>query len=544
MESKRCRCSLIRYTIAENDMAMLRFLTEIGNSLPKTESDDKSLKAFTCSKHDYNFAVRLGRTEMIGHLIAATGASMSLQKLVDTSAVVVQEKPKYYQGLSVYGKKRKDWAEQQRGNMWAPIENIVPPLLAVAMQGNLETTEYFMGDAPLRRYKEYAAANKDDERIKILSLAEGGIDKVLSTWLEERNDFAIHMAVMSKPRRDASNPLLDFLIQRMPENIDVKTSSGVTPLQLAFQLNRLYAAKTLIAAGANQATRNRMGENLIHTIAGANRSDPVALRASLHLLEQSLIPSMLVERCARSPVGALTPLAFWIRQCGVPEDDPEIFQILLKHSKGADLEIMDGAGDYPLGILVQSKSFSVTESVIKYNPALIYKENAMGMTILDIVDNAYLRERLNSPPSIDHPRFVSVINRNAADFQPERQDKVSSTTAARNWKMVHEAASLRSGKKQLVSLFDANEVAKRLAAQQQELNERRYYSGARRGASLRRREKMESLDEVGRRLDRAYNFKQWDLMAFKKEFVQGKEAEAEEEEAEAEVAEEGGDFDD
>jgi ankyrin repeat protein len=533
-ESKRCRWSLIRYTIAENDMAMLRFLTEIGNSLAKTEADDEGLQVFTCSKSDYDFAVRLGRTEMIGHLIAATGAGIPLQKLVDNSGVVVQEKPKYYQGLSVHGKKRKDWAEQRRGSRWAPVEKILPPLLAVALEGNLESTEYFMGDAPLRRYKEFAAANKDDQRVKTLSLAEGGIDRVLSTWLIEGNEFAIHMAVMSEPRKDGSNPLLDFLIQRMPENIDTKTSSGVTPLQIAFELNRLYAAKTLIAAGANQATRNRVGENLIHTMLRANHSDALALRAGLHLLEQSLIPGMLVQRCARSPVGSLTPLAFWIRQRSPIENDPEIFQILLERSRGADLEIMDGAGDYPLGVLVQSKNFHITETLIKYNPALIYKENAMGMTILDIVDNAYLHERLNDPPSTEYPRHVSVMDRNAAEFQPGRQDSVPETTATRNWRIVHEAASLRPGKRQLVSLFDVNEVAKRLASQPREPNEQTHYSGGRRGATERGERDLESLDDVGRHLHWAYGFKKWDLPAFKKEFLHGKGEEKEAEEGEHE----------
>jgi ankyrin repeat protein len=529
-ELKRCRWSLIRYAIAKNDMAMLRFLTEIGNSLAKTETEDESLKVFTCSQSDYDFVVRLGRTEMIGHLIAATGAGVPLQKLVETSGVVVQEKPKYYQGLSVHGQKRKDWAEQRRGNRWAQVENILPPLLAVALEGNLESTEYFMGDAPLRRYKEYAAANKDDERIRALSLAEGGIDEVLLSWLEERIEFAIHMAVMSKPRKDGSSPLLDFLIRCMPENIDVKTSNGVTPLQLAFQLKRLYAARTLIAAGANQATRNRMGENLIHTILRASCSEPDVIRASLHLLEQSLIPSMLVERCTRSPVGGLTPLSLWIRHYRVPEIDPEVFQILLEYSKGADLEIMDGAGDYPLGVLAQSTNFSTTEAVIKHNPALIYKENAVGMTIVDIVDNAYLRERLASPPPIDHDRPVSVMDRNAADFQPQKEGSVSQTTAARNWSIVHEAASLRPGKRQLVSLFEANEVAKRLAAQQRELNERKQTAVVRRGAM------RETVDDFGRQVGRANTFKKWDLIAFKKEFVprKGDEKEAEDDEDEAE----------
>ncbi len=512
MESNRCRWSLIRYAIAENDMRMLQFLIELGNDLAKRKADDDSLKIFTCSQSDFDFAVRLGRTEMTGHLIAATGSSIPLQKLADTSGVTVQEKPKYYQGLSVYGKKRKDWADQGRGITRAPVEESHPPLLSVAFEGNPDSTEYFMGDAPLRRYQEFAAANKDDKRIKILTQAEGGVEKVLSTWLNARTNLAIHMAVMSKPRKDGSNPSLDLLIRNMPENIDAKNSSGITPLQLAFQLNRLYAARTLIAAGANQATRNRMGENLVHTIVQANSKDPDLLRAALCLLDQSLIPPMLLQRCAGPEIGSFTPLTLWIYNSTSFSTGPEILHILLEHSKGADLEIMDGAGDYPLNYLVRNDRFELTESVISYNPSLLYKENAMGLTPLEIVDNAYLRDRMDRAPSIAQGHSSAVIERSATEFLPKNKTRDRESNAIWNWTIVHEAGSLNPGKRQLVSLFDANEVAKRLAAQQRARSEGEVAVDA--------NDASETGDEVEQWMSKASGFRKWDAEAFKKEFVE------------------------
>ncbi|KAF7508657.1 hypothetical protein GJ744_009049 [Endocarpon pusillum] len=525
MESNRCRWSLIRYTIAKNDMAMLNFLTEIGNGLARSKADDESLKVFTCSKSDFDLAVRLGRTEMIGHFLAATGACLPLQKLVDTSGVVIQEKPKYYQGLSVYGKKRKDWAEWGRGLMRAPLKEAVPPLLSVIFEGNLESTEYFLGDAPLRRYKEFAAANKDDKRIRVLDLAEGGIDQVLSKWLTDRNHIAIHMAVMAKPRKDGSNPTLEFLIRHMPEAIDAKSSTGITPLQLAFQLDRLYAAKTLIAAGANQATRNRMGENLLHTILNADiSSEPKVLRAALGLLEPSLIPTMLLERCSSTGVGSLTPLAFWIHNSAVDDTDAEVVQVLLEYSKGADLEIMDGAGDYPLHHLVRGDRSNLIEGIISYNPSLLYKENAMGMTVLDIVDNVYLRDRMDHPPSAErHSHATSFVHLDPARFLPENRNKVSESNAVKNWRIVHEAARLRPGRRQLVSLSDANEVAKRLAAQQREKSAQRADAGGRYNEYVRSKEG----DEFEQWIGRAQGFRPWDLERFSNESIEkrGKEEE-------------------
>jgi ankyrin repeat protein len=513
-ESNRCRWSLIRHAIAKNDMPMLQFLIDLGNGLAKSQADDGKLKIFRCSPSDYDFAVRLGRTEMIGHLIAATGANIPLQKLVDTSGVTVQEKPRYYQGLSVYGRKRKDWADEGRGITRAPVEEEHPPLLSVTFEGNLESTEYHMSDAPLRRYQEFAIANQDVKSIKILVQAPGGMDKVLSTWLSGRNNLAIHMAVMSKPKRGGSNPSLDFLIRNMPENIDARATSGITPLQLAFRLNRLYAAKTLIAAGANQATRNRMGENLIHSIIQANSSDAAVLCAALALLDQSLIPTMLVERCATTEVGLMTPLALWIRNGRMHNAGPEILQVILEYSKGADLEIMDGAGDYPLNFLVRSGHFTLTESILKYNPSLLYKENAIGMTPLDIVDNAYLRDRVDHPPSVvQNSHVLSIVDQNPADFLPENEDKLLDNNVVKNWRTVHKAANLRPGRRQLASLLDANEVAKGLVVSQKVKSEKPRNVG----------KDICKEDEVGQWMSKAEQFRKRDLDAFKREFVDKKE---------------------
>lgn len=526
-ESYRCRWSLIRYAIAKNDMPMLQLLTDIGNGLAKSKADDSNLKVFGCSESDYEFALRLGRTVMVGHLIATTGANIPLDKLVDTSGVTIQEKPKYYQGLSVYGKKRKDWAEQGRGiTRQAGIE-AHPPLLSAIFEGNLESTEYFMGDAPLRRSQEFVAANRGDPRIKSLSQADGGINEVLSTWLLARNNLAIHMAVMSKPPKRGSHPTLEYLIREMPENIDAKSSSGTTPLHLAFQLNRLYAAKILISSGANQATRNRKGENLVHSILEANRSKPDALRIALALLEPSLISSMLLERCSSNDIGSLTPLSFWIHTTSFDNNSNsslEILQILFHYSKGADLEIMDGAGDYPLNFLVRSGFFRITEPVIRYNPSLLFRENATGMTPLDIVDNAYLRDRIENPPSVAHDSpNVSIVDRSPADFVAEDEDARWENNAMKNWKIVHKAASLRSGKRHLVSLFDANEVAKRLANQQRETRDRE--EAGRAGQDGR---EISAGDEVEQWMAKATAFRKYDLKAFLREHGKKTDKEADE----------------
>lgn len=519
-ESNRNSRSLVVYAIAQNDMGMLQFLTELGNNLAKRKADDGSPKVFSCSQSDYKFAVSLGRTDMIGHLIKTAGPDIPWQNLADSSGVDVQEKPEYYQGLSVYGKKRKDWADEGRGITRIPDGKGHPPLLSVIFEGNLEAIEYFMSEAPLRRYQEFVASHKDDKRVKILTQAEGGIEKILSTWLDARNNLAIHMAVMSHPQEDGSHPSLDFLIQKMPECIDAKSTSGMTPLQLAFHLNRLYAARTLIAAGANQTTRNRMGKNLIHTILLSNSSDPNLLQATLSLLDQSLIPTMLLERCATSDLGSLTPLLLWI-QTGSHDEitGPQILHILLSYSQGSDLEIMDGTGDYPLHTLVRTRHFSLTEAVIRYKPELLYKENAMGMTPIDVLENMYLRAQMDDPPSISYMIFQDdIVCTLPKTFDPDYKP-YTETKEVTNRRIVQEgmaAAGIGARKRQLVSLLDANEVAKRLAKQQREKVEREARENERDNAAGDEGEYLR--DEVDDWMYLAQQLEKKDLEAFKREF--------------------------
>ena len=84
-------------------------------NLLASKDDDDASKVFNISAADFDFALRLGRIELIGEIIKTTGAGIPLNSMAKSSGVQVEEKPKYYQGLTVYGKKRQDWAEAWSG---------------------------------------------------------------------------------------------------------------------------------------------------------------------------------------------------------------------------------------------------------------------------------------------------------------------------------------------------------------------------------------------------------------------------------------------
>ena len=69
------------------------------------------------------------------------------------------------------------------GNMQVN-EDKRPPLLRAAHGGCLDSVEWFMSDAPMRRYKEFAEANKHDKRIRTLEESGKGFDKMIGKWLD------------------------------------------------------------------------------------------------------------------------------------------------------------------------------------------------------------------------------------------------------------------------------------------------------------------------------------------------------------------------
>lgn len=67
------------------------------------EADSTS---FTLDEGTFRYIVEKGRVDMLKEVIRHTGAGIPLDHLVKRSGVEMKEKPRYYPGLSVYGKKR------------------------------------------------------------------------------------------------------------------------------------------------------------------------------------------------------------------------------------------------------------------------------------------------------------------------------------------------------------------------------------------------------------------------------------------------------
>nr|OQO24706.1 hypothetical protein B0A51_08620 [Rachicladosporium sp. CCFEE 5018] len=484
--------NLLEFAVYSNDLELLSFLLDLGEHFTKhgkaaeAKSEDAQSSAYAVSGTLFTYAIEANNPPIIAELAKRCAAGLPLNKFAKKSGVELPEKPKYYQGLSVAGRKRKDWAARGRETTnYAPVEDEKPPLLVAANAGALESVEWFLSDAPLRCYKEFAKTHgATDKRLQRLSEAKGGFEGAVKKFLDARNHLAIHCCVLGKPTKD-SLEVLKYLIEVMPDAVDAKALDGSTPLLLAFSYYRHEAAKVLLRAGADQTSRDKLGRNLIHRIVHGmdleKEKHLPKIRKMLDLIDPRLLPSMFEERCSVHP-GSLTPLALWLQNYSTRTWDVKVLKMLLEYSKGTDLDQINGSGDTPLHHMVRKDMTDFARVVIAKQPGLVYRENATGRTPYEMSQDAELASSCEGPPQLHyrqtgyHPYVGShhyqSITAVAPDwFTPAVQErKRGEKDDGGVWELVRNTKKTLDergeGKRRLVSLNEANEVAKRLADRQ------------------------------------------------------------------------------
>lgn len=178
--------SLLKFSVMTENMDMFRFIMQLGaEQQALLAEDDDDQKCFSVDAGVFQAALSFGRVTMLAEMIKASGVGIPLNDLIKKSGIELKSKPKYYQGLSVGGKKRADWA-QPPGETTHVAEETTPPLLQAARFGSIDSVEWFMSNAPMRRYKEFAEANKQDKRIKTLESGKG-FEKTIGTWLSAQS---------------------------------------------------------------------------------------------------------------------------------------------------------------------------------------------------------------------------------------------------------------------------------------------------------------------------------------------------------------------
>lgn len=189
------RSSLVQYAILANDVKLLRFLYQIAEEQAVHFPNEPISPTVALTQDNFDRAIRMGRTTILGEMIKQTGVGIPLDHLVETSGLKLpEEKPEYYQGLNVGGKKNARWAQAGNpngGNYIYKARETTPPLLKAARFGNLECVQWFLSDLPITKYLEFAAANENDKRVVALSKSDLGFKGTATKWLNMRRKYTI-----------------------------------------------------------------------------------------------------------------------------------------------------------------------------------------------------------------------------------------------------------------------------------------------------------------------------------------------------------------
>ena len=514
--------NMIEIALVRNDIHALSALLDLSEEFTDKVGEPHTADRNVADGHiTVQRALHFGKPHLLAELIKRTAVGVSIDKLaLEHKANDTTEKSKYYQGLNVNGRKRKDWADAGRNS--AGMDHTgpqTPPLLMASYHGSLEQVEWFMSDTPLRCYKQFEQTHQDDKRLQRLSQVPGGFEGMVKRFMNTRSQLAIHCCI-ARHQTAESIEMLKYLVKAIPDGLESRSADGMTPLLLAYRTHNLEAVKILLDCGADQTVRDKEGMNVLHQITATTATfmvDLTHVRNLIETIDKRLISGMCLQRCSRSP-GSLTPLALIVAQhYGSNEIRVDMARLILEYSQGAELGLLNGEGHTPLHVVARTDPtqichhhFKLASVLAEHRPELVAWENATGKSPLEMVeDNTLARKCSNiisgpnkrarrtaygrgadsitdfSPqsflkPTIDNTKALEDLDINldcdvgvSSSQRVERLERLLQDTQA---KLDAEG----KGKRRLVTLNEASEVARRLAAVQRqrvERTERAEYGG-------------------------------------------------------------------
>lgn len=309
---------------------------------------------------------------------------------------------------------------------------------------------------------------------------------------------------------------------------------------VACRLGRTEYVKILVAANADQSTRNAKGENVIHAaVTGNPKADQ--LRDLFNALDAGLRTSLFLQRKNLHENGN-TPLHAWVEQAsGVQPDDVsryryryynrsvaspygnekdavDMLNLLLEYSEGEELEMLNGAGDTCLHTAIMHNKVSLARVLVDFKPRLLYRENAVGRTPAEVAHDRLVGQKLSKPDclKLDKDNHATAVTTKKVEdiahksefaaktpeeikellsglglsdsYDTEVASKIPGSMGSGHsnhkwlsnkeakqvmWDLCHTMMARHPAHRRLVSLNEANDVAKRLS---EKYSASRYFS--------------------------------------------------------------------
>lgn len=281
---------------------------------------------------------------------------------------------------------------------------------------------------------------------------------------------------------EVSLALVKYLIKSCPLSLEAKSTTGDSPFLTACRFGRLDYMALLVKAGVNQSVRNKAGNNAAHCILDKNPL-PKDLAAAVGVLDEDLVKYLFTQRNNLGS-GGLTPLHQWVSSYGTTidkkrkvQDALDVLKLILQYSEGAEVELLNGAGVSPLHTIVTKCDSGLAKGLLKFRPKLLYRENAVGRTPAEIAHHQVVSNKFDPRGDITRPMnhnnggITNLASKSPEKFCNDewRQSKSNSDGADAKemnmWATCKWYLERYPDRRRLVSLNEANDVAKRLGEQ-------------------------------------------------------------------------------
>lgn len=373
----------LSYAIYKNDMELFRFIISL---LAGTKEDaivsyiDINSKLNSSGQFSHfsgnlrcgtsmhlRLALILGRIEMLEEIMKTVAFGIPWAELEEADEELQMEKPQFYQGLTVYGVKRRDWASSSYPAHGTQSDKMQKPVQTAAFFSQLESTKWLLSGRPFQCLKGFMDRYPNTMRTKLLKKQGDSLGFLLQKGLGVETTLLPHLAIKGWVAT-YSIETFRFLLSR-PGAIEARTNLHMNLPLYAAQEASFHGYKTAIIAElrkpeyeADFAARDAMGRNIVHLVlacpggrvAGGGAKDTKLLAEILELLPNDVMETAWTQRMLGT---SQTPLAYWLStqssaayclNTHSSQVNISTLRLILKYSKGRELGIANSEGNLPI----------------------------------------------------------------------------------------------------------------------------------------------------------------------------------------------------
>lgn len=289
---------------------------------------------------------------MLEEIMKTVPFGISWSELEEADEELQMQKPQYYQGLTVYGTKRKDWASNSYPAFGTGSGKVQKPAQIAVYFGQLESIKWLLSDRPFKCLQGFMEAHPGSMHTKLLTKQGDGLGFLLQKGLGVETTLLAHLAtkgwVDTYPMET-----FRFLLAR-PGALQARTNLHLNlPLYAVQEASNQNHKKAVIAElrrpeyhEADFAARDSLGRNIAHCalVPGWCIRDARNLAEILELLPGAVLETAWTQRMLGT---SQTPLAYWLSAQRGGVHIPTL-RVILEYSKGRELGIANAEGNLPI----------------------------------------------------------------------------------------------------------------------------------------------------------------------------------------------------